>query len=92
VVVLPLVPVIAADPRGSLRESFSSTSGSTRRATTPGTVDPPPLPSVLDASRAMRAAATAAKRRALSRGSLTKAGLYPAAQDPLRCNPCNRKT
>ncbi len=36
VVVLPLVPVIAADPCGSLRESFVSTFGSTLRATTPG--------------------------------------------------------
>jgi hypothetical protein len=92
VVVFPLVPVIAADPRGSLREISVSTPGATLRATTPGTVDPPPLPSVLLASRAMRAAATAAKRRALSKGLLTKRRLYPAAQGPLRWNSRNRKT
>jgi hypothetical protein len=67
---LPLVPVIAADPSRSLAESFASTPGSTRRATTPGNVEPPPLLSVRLASRAARAAAIAAESRALSRGPL----------------------
>jgi hypothetical protein len=72
VVVLPLVPVIAAEPSRSRLESFVSTSGSTRRATTPGTVEPPPVRSVRLAILAARAARIAADRRALSRGLLTK--------------------
>jgi hypothetical protein len=72
VVVLPLVPVIAAEPSERRRESFASTSGSTRRATTPGTVEPPPLRSVRLANRAPRAARIAAESRALSRTPLTK--------------------
>jgi hypothetical protein len=75
VVVLPLVPVIAADPKGSRAESFLRTCGSTRRATTPGTVEPPPVRSVRLASRAILAEAIAAKRRALSRVALTRVGL-----------------
>src|SRR5215210_639058 len=67
VVVLPLVPVIAADPRARRRDSFVSTLRSTRLATTPGTVEPPPRRSVRLASRAARAATMAAERRTLSR-------------------------
>jgi hypothetical protein len=63
VVVLPLVPVTAADPRGNHRESFVRTFGSILRATTPGTVEPPPVLSVRLASCADRAASIAAERR-----------------------------
>jgi hypothetical protein len=69
---LPLVPVIAVDPSRSRLESFVSTSGSTRRATTPGTVEPPPVRSVRLASRAALATRIAAERRALSGILLTK--------------------
>jgi hypothetical protein len=72
VVVLPLVPVIAADPNRSRSDSFVSASGSTRRATTPGTVEPPPVRKVRLASRAARAARIAIERRALCRIVLTK--------------------
>jgi hypothetical protein len=72
VVVLPLVPVIAADPSRSRLESFVSTSGSTRRATTPGAVEPPPLRSVRLANRAARPARIAAESRASSNTLLTR--------------------
>src|SRR5215210_6428538 len=63
VVVLPLVPVIATEPSRSRRESLVSTFGSTQRATTPGTLEPPPVFSALLANRAERAASIAADRR-----------------------------
>src|SRR3712207_9274428 len=66
VLVLPLVPVIATEPSRSRRESFVTTLGSTVRATTPGTVEPPPVRRVRLASLAARAARIAAERCALA--------------------------
>jgi hypothetical protein len=68
VVVLPLVPVTAADPSRSRRESLVNTLGSTLRATTPGTVEPPPVFSVRLANRADLAASIAAERRGSGKG------------------------
>jgi uncharacterized membrane protein YccC len=68
VVVLPLVPVIAAEPSRRRRESLVNTFGSTLRATTPGTVEPPPVLSLLLASRADLAASIAAESRISSVG------------------------
>ena len=71
VVVLPLVPVIAADPSGNrareLRRVPGGLSAAPRR---PGTVEPPPVFRA-SGSRACaaRAATTAAERRALSRSA-----------------------
>jgi hypothetical protein len=64
--------VTAADPSRSRAESLVSTFGSTRRATTPGTVEPPPLRSVRLANRATRAARIAVESRALPKALLTK--------------------
>jgi hypothetical protein len=50
--------------------------GSTVRATTPGTVEPPPVRSRRLASLAARAVRIAAERRALA-GSSLMTGLYP---------------
>jgi hypothetical protein len=60
------VPVIAADPMRSRRESLVRTLGSTLRATTPGTVDPPPVFSLRLANLADPAASIAAERRGSS--------------------------
>jgi hypothetical protein len=54
---------------------LASTSGSTLRATTPGSVVPPPLLSIRLPSCANRAASMVAERRTLSRSGVIVEGL-----------------
>jgi hypothetical protein len=86
VVVLPFVPVIATEPNESRREILWRTPGANLRATTPGMVDPPPLPKARLASRAARAANTAAETRTLSKVVLT-IGIIPARINTFAAKP-----
>jgi hypothetical protein len=63
---------MAADPSRRRRESLVNTFGSTLRATTPGTVEPPPVFSVLLANLADLAASIAAERRGSGRGLMAR--------------------
>ena len=67
VVVLPLVPVMTTDPNFRSRASFLSTSGSIARATSPGSVVPPPRRLSLDNMPVAFPASTAAVRRIMPR-------------------------
>src|SRR5215204_165771 len=64
--------VVPANTNNRSRESLVNTFGSTLRATTPGTVEPPPVFSVRLANRADLAATIAAERRGSGKGLIAR--------------------